>query len=167
MISIREYSESDVDLIGILIADTYAQYNLAYLPPAERAAFLGPFQHARSTDPAHRAAIAGVLRAALVLVAETDGQIVGVLRGRPDKLQSLFVRGDLHRQGIGRGLVERFEQFCRAQGSTCIRVMSTLFAVPFYQAVGFKKTTGVRRMKSFEGEGLEYQPMRKVLEPIP
>jgi len=39
--------------------------------------------------------------------------------------------------------------------------MSTLFAAPFYQAVGDKKTTGVRRMRSFDGEGLPYQPMKK------
>jgi len=44
-----------------------------------------------------------------------------------------------------------------------IRVASTLYAVPFYQAVGYKKTTGVRAMRSFDGSGFEYQPMRKIL----
>jgi len=42
--------------------------------------------------------------------------------------------------------------------------MATLFAVPFYQAMGFKKSTGMRKMKSFEGEGLPYQPMKKILK---
>ncbi len=164
MITIREYCESDAVSVGRLIADTYTEFNLSFATPEQRAAFLGPFQHARSEEKAHQAAIAGVLRAAMVFVAEEDGEVVGVLRGRPDKLQSLFVRGDHHRQGIGRRLVERFEQCCAEQGAGAIRLMSTLYAVPFYQAMGYKRTTGVRHMHSFEGEGLPYQPMKKVLE---
>ena len=150
--------------MGRLIADTYGDFNLSHIPPQERDAFLGPFAHARSLDAAHQDAIAEVIRAAMVFVAEKDGEVVGVLRGRKDKLQSLFVRGDLHRQGIGRRLVERFERDCVEQGSDVIRLMATLFAVPFYQTLGYKKSTGVRRMRSFAGEGFEYQPMKKVLK---
>ena len=98
-----------------------------------------------------------------MFVAEKDGEIMGVLRGRPDKPQSLFVRGDMHRQGVGSSLVQRFEQECRSQGSTQIKLMATLFAVPFYQTAGYRKSTGVRKMRSFEGQGLPYQPMKKVL----
>jgi len=163
MTIIRHYQESDAEDVGKLIADTYSEFNLSFAPPEERSAFLGPFQHARSLEKSHQEAIARVISALMVFVAEKDGEIVGVLRGRKDKLQSLFVRGELHRQGIGRRLVKRFEQECIGQGAEVIRVMSTLYAVPFYQAVGYKKTTGVRKMKSFEGEGLEYQPMKKVL----
>jgi len=56
-----------------------------------------------------------------------------------------------------------YEAECRRQGSRAIKVQSTLYAVPFYQAQGYKRTTGVRRMRSFEGEGLPYQAMKKVL----
>ena len=103
------------------------------------------FRHARSLDPAHRAAI------------------VGVLRGRADKLQSLFVRADHHRRGIGRRLVMHFEQACRQQGSSVIRLQATLYAVPFYRALGYKKSTGVRTGQIFDGTGFKYQPMKKVL----
>ena len=96
-------------------------------------------------------------------MAEDDGQIVGVLRGRPDKLQSLFVRGDHQRSGIGSRLVHRFEQECVRCGSPLIRVKATPFAVPFYQAQGYKRTTGVRKMRSFDADGLPYQPMKKIL----
>lgn len=163
MINIREYDDSDAASVGRLIADTFREFNLAFAPPAQQAALLGPFQHARSGEEVHRTAIAQAIRAAQVLVAERDGEIVGVLRGRKDKLQSLFVRGDCQRQGIGRQLVERFEQACRAQGSETIYLMATLYAVPFYQALGYKKSTGVRTMRSFTGEGLPYQPMKKEL----
>jgi len=124
---------------------------------------LGPFQHARSAEEVHQQKIASILWAALVLVAEKDGDVVGVLRGRKDKLQSLFVRGDIHRQGIGRALTVMFEEDSTRQGSTDIRLMASLFEVPFYRAVGYSKTTGVRKMRSFAGQGLPYQPMKKKL----
>jgi len=169
MITIRRYRESDAENVGKLIADTYSEFNLSYASPEERALLLGPFQQARSPEKAHREAIAQVIRAPMVWVAVNDGEIVGVLRGgRKDKqqrtvLQSLFVKGDHHRQGIGRKLVERFERECLRQGATVIRLAATLYAVPFYLAMGYKRSTGVRSGRSFEGSGLQVQPMRKVL----
>jgi hypothetical protein len=45
-------------------------------------------------------------------------------------------------------------------------VASTLYAVPFYQMMGYKKTTGVRPCWSFGGRGLVYQPMKKLLDSV-
>jgi GNAT superfamily N-acetyltransferase len=163
MITIRNYRESDAECVGVLIADTYSTYNLFFLPPGEVGLFLGPFRNARSTDPLHRVAIAAVIRSASVLVAECDGEIVGVLRGRAERLGSLFVRGDHHRQGIGRALVEQFEAESRAQGVRVIRVAATVYGVPFYTALGYRRSTGLRLGTSFEGRGLPVQPMRKML----
>ncbi len=163
MTLVREYQECDAESVGRLIADTYSQYNLAFLHPKARAPFLGPFAHAGSADKTHQEAIAQVIRSEMVFVAEDDGEIVGVLRGRRGRLASLFVRGDHHRQGIGRRLVERFEQARIEQGDSVIRVAATLYAVPFGLAMGYKRSSGVRSGWSFEGRGLPYQPMRKVL----
>lgn len=161
---IRDYRKSDADKVGILIADTYAEFNLSFAPPQERKDFLGPFQYARSLEKSHQDEIARVISAEMVFVAVKNDAIMGVLRGRKDKLQSLFVSGTFHRQGVGRGLVERFEQECIVQRGEVIRLMAAPYAVSFYQAVGYKKSTGVRRMKSFEGEGFVYQPMKKILK---
>jgi predicted N-acetyltransferase YhbS len=106
-IEIRRYRERDAQEVGKLIADTYGEFNLSFVPPAELGLFLGPFRYARSVEKAHQEAIAQVVRSAMVYVAEADGEIVGVLRGRKERLGSLIVRGDDHRQGIGRRLVER------------------------------------------------------------
>jgi GNAT superfamily N-acetyltransferase len=160
--TIRPYRACDSERVGRLIADTFSAFNLSFAPPEERDRLLGPFQHARSAEKAHQEAIARVISASMVLVAEEDGEIVGVLRGRKDRLQSLFVHGDHHRRGIGRDLVECFEQACMEQGASEIRVAATLYAVPFYRKMGYKKTTGVRSGRSFEGR-LEWQPMKKVL----
>ncbi|MBN2389700.1 MAG: GNAT family N-acetyltransferase [Anaerolineae bacterium] len=164
MITIRDYREDDAPSVGQLIAATFGEFNLDYASPQERALLLGPFQHAASQEPAHQAAIAEAIEADMVFVAEDAGEIVGVLRGRPDKLQSLFVGKDYHRQGIGRALVAHFERECRRREAATIKVQATLFAVPFYQSVGYKKTTGVRACRIFEGTRFPYQPMKKVLE---
>lgn len=166
MINIRSYRESDAPSVGQLIADTYSEFNLSFAPLEARGPFLGPFRHAGSPDKAHREAIAQAIRAAMVWVAEDDGEIVGVLRGRKDRLQSLFVRGDHHRQGIGRELVACFERACARQGSTQIKVAATLYAVPFYLHLGYKRTSGTRPCWSFEGVGLQYQPMKKTLNTL-
>ena len=163
MTTIRDYIPDDAPSVGKLIAETYSQFNLSFVPPSELGLFLGPFRHAGSAEPAHQAAIARVIQSAVVLVAEDDGEVVGVLRGRKERLGSLFVSGSHHRQGIGRRLVERFEQESRRQGVGVIRLAATLYAVPFYTAVGYKRSTGVRNGWSFEGRGLPIQPMRKML----
>jgi GNAT superfamily N-acetyltransferase len=164
MITIRPYRDTDAECVGRLIADTYGDFNLAFATPEERDRLLGPFRYAGSANPAHREAIAQVIWSEMVFVAEDDGQILGVLRGRKAGLGSLFVGGDHHRRGIGRMLVEHFEEECLRQGSTEVKVASTLYAVPFYTRMGYKKTTGVRSGWSFEGSGLKWQPMKKRLE---
>lgn len=163
MAQVRPYEERDAVAVGRLIAATYGEFNLGFASPAERDLLLGPFRHAWSDDPAHQEAIARTIRAAILLVAEEEGEIAGVLRGRRERLQSLFVAGKYQRRGIGRQLVSRFEAECIRQEAAAIRVAATLYAVPFYRAMGYKKTTGVRPAWSFEGHGLVYQPMKKVL----
>jgi GNAT superfamily N-acetyltransferase len=161
---IRNYNEeTDAQAVGVLIAETYRKYNLEFASPEEQEKLLGPFRYAWSVDPIHRDAIANILRTEMIFVAEDDKQIVGVVRCRPGRLQSLFVRQDHHRQGLGRRLVECCEQWCNSHGSREIRLAATLYAVPFYQAVGYKKSTGIRSGWSFDGEGLKYQPMKKEL----
>lgn len=169
MITIRGYRDDDARSVGRLIARTYSAFNLGFASPEQQAAFLGPFRFADSAEPVHRAAIAETIGAPIVLVAEEADAIVGVLRGgRGDGkgrtvLQSLFVAADHHRRGIGRRLVQRFEEACRAGGVTAIKVASTVYAVPFYRALGYRRSTGVRTGRSFQGSGLPYQPMRKTL----
>lgn len=163
MALIRNYRASDASPVGLLVAETYSEFNLHELSAEGRERFLGPFRHARSSDKTHRDEIARVLGAEMLFVAEDAGEVVGVLRGRADRLQSLFVRGNHHRQGIGRQLVERFEAECVSCESHAVRLAATLHAVPFYLALGYRRTTGLRTLTSFDGRGLLYQPMKKTL----
>ena len=72
MVDIRDYREDDAESVGRLIADTFRAFNLSYASPEDQELLLGPFRHARSPDAAHRQAIAEVIQAPMVLVAQ-DG----------------------------------------------------------------------------------------------
>jgi GNAT superfamily N-acetyltransferase len=169
MITIRTFRDDDTASVGRLIASAYSAFNLGFATPDQQASLLGPFRFAESEEPAHRTAIAKAIGAPMVLVAEEAGAIVGVLRGgRLDRrgrtvLQSLFVAADHQRRGFGRRLVTRFEQVCLARDVAVVKVASTLYAVPFYQALAYKRSTGVRTMRSFQSSGLPYQPMKKAI----
>ena len=163
VVKIRQYRNKDAESVGRLIADTYSKFNLSFVPPGQRSLFLGPFHHARSNQEPHKEVIARTIRAVMVFVAEDEGEIVGVLRGSTGRLHSLFVASAYHGQGIGQRLVARFERACLGQGATAITLASSLYAVPFYAKLGYKKSTGVRSGPCFDGQGFPYQPMKKVL----
>jgi GNAT superfamily N-acetyltransferase len=169
MPTIRRYKQSDARRVGVLVADTYNEFNLSEFTLEQQKVRLGPFFYARSSKAAHQKAIADALRAPIVLVAEMKGQIVGVLRGgRIDEkgrtvLQSLFVSGKHHRHGIGRTLVGRFEKQYVRRGVRVFKLLATLYAVPFYPAMGYRKSTGIRSIHSFEEPGLPSQPMKKII----
>jgi GNAT superfamily N-acetyltransferase len=148
MFTIRRYQKNDAEQVGILIAETYGAFNLPEMTPEKREAMLGPFAFARSSTLEHREAIAEAIEAPSVWVAEQDGEIVS---------------RKYHRQGVGRSLVEQFEAEYVTQGVTVFKLSATLYAVPFYLSVGYKRSTGVRSMHSFDEGGLLYQPMKKVV----
>jgi GNAT superfamily N-acetyltransferase len=170
MLRIREYTGDDTRQVGKLIADTYAEFNLPETTPEKRTAMLGPFAFVHSSVVEHQEALASAISAPSVWIAEHNGEIVGVLRGgRTDNrgrtvLSSLFVAGRHHRRGIGRALVERFEQEYAASGVDVFKVAATEYAVPFYLNMGYKRSTNVRSMRSFREPGLPYQPMKKTLK---
>ena len=60
MITVRNYTETDVQDVGCLITDTYAEFNLAFTSSDNQSLMLGLFRHAHSSDEAHQSAIAGI-----------------------------------------------------------------------------------------------------------
>ena len=163
MIAIRNYTENDAEDVGRLIADTYSEFNLSFASQEDRNLMLGPFRYAHSSDDAHRKAIIEILRSPMFYVAESNGKIAGILRGRKERLASLFVHKDFHHQGVGRKLVNHFETESVRQRISVIRVAATLYAIPFYLKLGYRKSSGLRNSWSFEGYGFPYQPMKKVI----
>lgn len=91
-------------------------------------------------------------------VAEENNKIVGYIKGSKNRIGNLFVIGKTHKKGVGKKLVELLEKEAKKQNSKEIKIRSSIYAVPFYQKMGYKKTTGIRNL-----HGLKIQPMRKIL----
>ncbi|MEO6921078.1 MAG: GNAT family N-acetyltransferase [Collimonas sp.] len=77
-----------------------------------------------------------------------DGQIVAVVLVKNFwNLCSLFVTPELHRQGIGRALIQAAIQQCRALTERpAIRLNSAPSAVPFYASIGFRHEESTRTL---------------------
>jgi putative acetyltransferase len=79
-------------------------------------------------------------------VAERPDRLVGVGGWSPDGmvaeiawLRYLFVHPDSARQGVGRQLVGVIEADARGRGKSTFRVWSSLNAVGFYTALGYRR----------------------------
>ncbi len=86
-------------------------------------------------------------------------RIIGIIRGRADKIVNLFIDGRYHKKGIGRLLINNFEKEAKRQKSKEIKTRSSIYAVSFYEKMGYKKTTEIRNF-----HGLKIYPMKKILE---
>jgi len=155
VIRIRAFDPSLALPAARLIRRTYSRFNAGHSPAAAVRRYLD--QHYPLGDPA------GLQRtfaaAPLCLVAIDGRSVVGIIRGKGNQVVSLFVDGRLHRRGIGRRLLGRFEAAARRAGHSAIVLRAAPHAVAFYQAMGYSRTTGARRY-----HGLSVQPMRRVLE---
>ncbi len=97
-------------------------------------------------------------KAPISYVALDKKKIVGIVRGRPERLVSLYVDGRYQRRGIAKKLVNFFETEAKKRGGKKIKIRSSLFGEPFYEKMGYKKSTGKRSYY-----GLKIQPLKKIL----
>ena len=152
MLRIRKYKESDLYQAALLISETFRKYNFNDNQLKSSKEYVDYY------DP--RSGLQNIRKrfqeSSVFLVAQENGQIVGILRANKNRIVNLYVMGDFHNQGIGKLLIRKYEKQCLEMGYQEIVLRSSLFAVPFYQACGFKKTTGIR-IKF----GLTVQPMKK------
>ncbi len=91
-------------------------------------------------------------------VAVIGDDVVGIIRGSCKKISNLYVDGKKQKMGVGRALVDKFEKEAKKQNSKEIKIKASLHATIFYQKLGYKKTTGMRRFM-----GLKVWPMKKKL----
>ena len=85
----------------------------------------------------------------------SDSKLVGMIALRNACHISLaFVRGDFHRQGIGRMLYAEASYYASARNVKKITVNASDYGIPFYHAMGFKETD-----MQLEADGIIYTPM--------
>ena len=82
--------------------------------------------------------------AAVFLVCEIDGRVVGVVRGNYDGSRAIIHQLSVHpayqKQGIGTALVKEIVKRFRQMGAPTVSASVTEESLPFWQKVGFRKT---------------------------
>ena len=82
--------------------------------------------------------------AAVFLVCEIDGRVVGVVRGNYDGSRAIIHQLSVHpayqKQGIGTALVKEIVNRFQRMGAPTVSATVTEESLPFWQKVGFRKT---------------------------
>ena len=108
--------------------------------------------------PAFESSLSALLQSpdAFIAVASDSGRVVGYVlgfdhhtfyaNGRVSWVEEIMVSDDVRRRGIGRQLIERFEQWARTRQSKLV-AWATRRAAPFYQSLGYNESaTYFRRL---------------------
>jgi len=82
--------------------------------------------------------------AAVFLVYELNGKVMGVVRGTYDGSRAIIHQLSVHpayqRQGIGTALVKAIVKRFQQMGASTVSATVTEESLPFWQKVGFRKT---------------------------
>jgi len=155
MIKYRKFRDQDVKDVAQLMPRVYKEFNSEEAAPEKIQEFHDYIDPRKNSNKE----LLQKIKRPVFFVATDNGKIIGIIRGMPDRLTSLFVEGKYHKKGIGKQLFEFFQKEAVRQGSKSIKVRASLFATSFYQKMGFKKTTGRRKFR-----GMAIQPMKKPLK---
>ena len=156
MIKYRKLKKSDIIPACKLIIDTYLKFN--HVKSAKR--MLKVYHDCYDTKINPLPKIEKYFAKAPISYVALDGKkIVGVVRGRPARLTSLYVDGSYHCRGIATELANIFERDAKRLGGKTIKIRASLYGEPFYKKMGYKKSTGKRFFYD-----LKIQPMKKVLK---
>ena len=151
---IRSIEPKDIEPACHLIRETYRDFNYKEGTVDATNEYLEAYNPDLNFDNLKKL----FRRTPICYVAIQKNEVIGIVRGFYGHLVNLFVDGRHHRKGIGRKLLDQFERRCQEDGQVLIKTNISIFAIPFYEANGYKKTTGIRNQK-----GLKIQPMRKRL----
>lgn len=155
MITIRKFKKSDTAHCASLIAKTYQEFNHDEGSKKAIQSYIDYFNvKKRGLDELEK----NFCSSSICFVACDKQQIVGIVRGGKNRTSNLFVAGKYHKMGIGKKLMNKFEATAKKNGSKKIKIRASLYAVPFYTKMGYKKTTGQRTFW-----GLKNQPMKKII----
>jgi len=155
MIKIRAFKISDTYPAAKIVSKTFQKYN--YREGTKKAVewYINLYKPSKNNIGKLKANFS---RTEIFFVAIENNKIIGIVRGRSNRVVNLFVDGKNHKKGIGKMLMTKFEAECAKKGSKEIKIRASIYATPFYQKLGYKKTTGIRNFK-----GLKIYPMKKAL----
>ncbi|TNC51844.1 GNAT family N-acetyltransferase [Rubellimicrobium rubrum] len=141
MLIIRSASPSDIGAVDSMLARSYGPLLRADYPPSILVVALPRMARAQP----------GLLASGRYFVAERDGMVVGAGGWSPENPRGGPVRDGLGhvrhvatdareiRHGVGRAVMARVLDDAGRAGMLRLSALSTLTAVPFYAALGFRE----------------------------
>ncbi len=153
---IRKYKKTDLKEAANLISRTFRKFN------SDEGTKKGVKDYIEFYTPKEKNLLKikeQFSKTPIFLVAVEKNNLVGLIRGRQDRITNLFVGASYHRRKIGKKLIVAFERAVLKTNSKLVKAAASLYAVPFYQKMGYKKTTGIRHRY-----GLRIQPLQKRLK---
>lgn len=157
MIKIRKFKNSDLRKVALLVANTFKKFNAQeYFEKEAIKNYLNQYDLNKNSK---QKLLQLFKKTPIAYVAVENNKIIGIIRGKKDKITNLFVDKNYHRREIGKKLIEKFENEVIKQGSNKIKICSSIYAVSFYKKMGYQKTTGIKNF-----HGLKTQPMKKILK---
>ena len=154
---VRKFREEDIRKVAFLKNQVFSQFNKKeYFEKEAVNRYMEYTNLNKSNEELLKAFHGKEGNTTIFLVAEENKKIIGFIKGRKNKIANLFVLGKYHKKGFGKKLIEAFEKQAKKSSSKEIRIKASLYATPFYQKMGYKKTTGIRNFM-----GLKIQPMKK------
>lgn len=154
MIKLRVFKISDTYLTTKLVHDTFKIFNSGESKKEAVKKYLNNYDSGKNIDKIKKQ----FSESKIFFVATENSKIIGMIRGKKNRFVNLFVSGKCHKKGVGKKLIDKYEKECIKKGSLEIKISSSIYAIPFYEKMGYKKTTGIRNFK-----GLKMQPMKKIL----
>jgi GNAT superfamily N-acetyltransferase len=136
---IRLIEERDLQRVSALIQNTLLVSNLADYDLE----IIGNLINAFSPDQ-----IRALARKRRIYILEEDGVLLGTIGLEDNRIYNFFVSPDKQGSGIGGELLDFVENRVRADGRRRLIVNSSLTAVSFYRAKGYRQT-GEQNDRSF------------------
>lgn len=153
MIRIRKFKITDTERVSYVISRVFLEFNNKEGSKIAVQRYIDSFDIKNGLENVKNK----FLKSKIFFVALNNKEIIGLIRGNKSYIIGLFILGSYHNKGVGGRLMGIFEKECKKLGSRGIRIRSSIFAIKFYEKMGYKKSTGIRNFK-----GLKVQPMRKV-----
>lgn len=161
MKTIKAYDGTNFKDVSELLANMMKNYTFKNVNDRSKEKFLGVFNYVDSNEPKMIMELERTLAMSNIWISYDNDKITGIVRGTRDNILNLYVKDEYTGSGIGSELLKTYEDSCKENGYTHIRLSSTIEAVEFYEYAGFKKTTGLRMARYAGRKGYEYQPMMK------
>lgn len=152
---IRNYKRDDIQDVFLLVSKTFKKYNFKEGTRVGVRDYINFYKHYKKNKDEILKSFKKT-NIFLVLVNSSNNEIIGMIRGKKNRITNLFVNGEYHGKGYGKMLIKKFEKIAKKEKSKEINIRSSLHGVKFYEKMGYKIIAPITTM-----HGIYVRPMIK------